>query len=263
MLHEIEDAILRDAVQSASGLVEWTGVPSGIGQAIDVRQFFEVHNYGHIANRRPIRLDDRGDGTVLGQWARSNETILYRELRIDPLWCYTSGLYLAEGTTDKAKLFRMFVDSPSGLGLGFTSSEGASLELMLRTLHKLFPGFDCLDAWKVKVGSQYFPELVVTGVKNGVSMLRGGASGDGKLRTMEISLSIKEWALAVADDPLTDDSLLRRHYANKYSHVEPTGAGVARIDFWCSSSRCRWYFPLIMYTVFGEIVADPAAGFYR
>jgi len=38
-------------------------------------------------------------------------------------------------------------------------------------------------------------ELVVTGLKNGVFMLRGGASGDGKLRTMEISLAIRDWGL--------------------------------------------------------------------
>jgi hypothetical protein len=95
-------------------------------------------------------------------------------------------------------------------------------------------------------------------------MLRGGNSGDGKLRTMEISLSIKEWALHIADAPLSGKpSLLRQNYANCYSHVEPTGAGVARIDFWASSALCRWYFPLLMYTVFSEIVADPRQAFYQ
>jgi hypothetical protein len=263
MLHEIEDSILRNATLSASGLVEWIGIPSETGETLDLREFFTTHAYGQIAARRPSRLDDLDADHLIGQWPRSGETSLLKHLRVDPLWCYTSGLYLAEGTTEKAKLFRMFAESPGGLGLGFTSSEGMSLELMLRTLQKLFPIDACLDAWKVKVGSQYFPELVVTGLKNGVCMLRGGASGDGKLRTMEISLAIKEWALAVADDPLQGASLLREHYSNRFSHVEPTGAGVARIDFWCSSSLCRWYFPLVMYTVFGQIIADPRAGFYR
>lgn len=95
-------------------------------------------------------------------------------------------------------------------------------------------------------------------------MLRGGNSGDGKLRTMEISLSIKEWALNVADAPLNGRaSILRQDYADCYSHVEPTGSGVARIDFWASSTLCRWYFPLLMYTVFGGIVADPTQVFYQ
>ena len=260
-LHEIEDSIIRDSTTSASGLVEWIDIPSQSGQILDIKQFFTSNTYGYIARQRPNWLAD--DIVYLrGQWPRSGETTLHKQIRVDPLWCYTSGLYLAEGTTDKAKLFRMFSEAPGSMGLSFTSSEGTSIELMLRTLHKLFPIAECLKAWKVKVGSQYFPELVVTGLKQGVPMLRGGNSGDGKLRTMEISLAIREWALAVADEPLTQISLLRQHYSDKFSHVEPTGSGVARIDFWCSSTLCRWYFPLLMYTVFGEIVADPIQGFY-
>lgn len=53
---------------------------------------------------------------------------------------------------------------------------------MLRTLRMIFLLEDCLNTWKVKVGSQYFPELVMTGLKHGVPMLRGGTSGDGKSR---------------------------------------------------------------------------------
>ena len=133
-----------------------------------------------------------------GQWPRSKETELHPTLRVDPLWCYTSGLYLAEGTTPKSTLFQMFTSRPKRLGLGFTSSENTSLALILRALKNLFPKGQYLDAWKVKVGSQYFPELVVIGLKNGVPMLRGGNSGDGKLRTMEISIAIKDWALELA-----------------------------------------------------------------
>jgi hypothetical protein len=84
-------------------------------------------------------------------------------------------------------------------------------------------------------------------------MLRGGNSGDGKLRTMEISIAIKAWALELAD--------CLRPYSDRFSHVEPTGAGVPRIDFWASSSLCRWYFPLIMVAAFGNTVADPTTGF--
>lgn len=262
MMHEIEDSVLQDSKVSSSGLVEWIDQPSTVGEVLDLFDFFTSNPYGQINASRPIQLSVEGEQLV-GKWARSSEIKLNRTLRIDPLWCYIAGLYLAEGTTPKEAMFRMFSELPGAMGLGFTSSEGTSIELMLRTLQKLFPKEDCLDAWKVKVGAQYFPELVVIGLKQGMSMLRGGASGDGKLRTMEISLAIKEWALEVADAPLkSGTSLLRKEYADCYSHVEPTGSGVARIDFWASSTLCRWYFPLLMYTIFSGIVADPTQMFY-
>ena len=261
MMHEIEDTVLRDVQISSQGLVRWIDKPSKVGQILDLLAFYTKNPFGKINRERPIKIALENDW-ILGQWKRSSKIRLQRHLRIDPMWCYVAGLYLAEGSTPKETLFKMFNAKPGAMSIGFTSSEGASLELMLRTLRKLFFPEDCLDAWKVKVGSQYFPELVVTGLKHGVSMLRGGNRGDGKLRTMEISLAIKEWALAVADEPLEGTSLLSSEYADRYSHVEPTGSGVARIDFWASSTLCRWYFPLLMYTVFGGIVADPMEEFY-
>lgn len=263
MMQEIEDSILQDSKVSSSGLVEWIDQPSNVGHPIDLFVFFKSNPYGKINNAHPVELVATDD-QIVGKWRQSSEMTLKRNLTIDPLWCYIAGLYLAEGSTPKEALFRMFSNRPGSLSMGFTSSEGTSIELMLRTLRKLFQKDDCLDAWKVKVGSQYFPELVMTGLKHGMPMLRGGNSGDGKLRTMEISLSIKEWALDIADAPLNGKtSILRQDYADRYSHVEPTGSGVARIDFWASSTLCRWYFPLLMYTVFNGIVADPTQAFYQ
>ena len=263
MMHEVEDSILRDARTSVAGLVQWIDQPSHIGQEIDLYQFFTTSPYGIINEAHPELLEVRNN-SLAGRWRQSSEIEMSRALRLDPLWCYIAGLYLAEGSTPKEAMFRMFSHAPGAMALGFTSSEGTSIELVLRTLQKLFRKEDCLRAWKVKVGSQYFPELVVIGQKQGLPMLRGGQSGDGKLRTMEISLAIRDWALRVADLPLGEvTSLLHQDYATNYSHVEPTGSGVARIDFWASSTLCRWYFPLLMYTVFGNLVSDPAKEFYQ
>jgi hypothetical protein len=148
-------------------------------------------------------------------------------------------------------MYRKGLSSPS---LGFTASENSSIKLILQALQQLFPSDQCLEGWKIKVGSQYFPELVVIGLKNAVPVLRGGDSGDGKLRTMEISLALKQWALEVVPSIC--------QYEDKYSHVEPTGAGVPRVDFWASQSLCLWYFPLLMYAVFGQIFPNPSQDFY-
>ncbi len=251
MMHEIETSILEDTQQSPQGLVVWNAVPSTLGRVINTQEFFTEHVYGQIAGARPV-LSPTSSAILTGRWKGSNQVNLATNLRFDPLWCYVAGLYLAEGTTDKATLFSMYRQKPQDLALSFTSSEGVSLELFLRAIERLFPEFE-LD-WKIKVGSQYFPELVVVGLKHGVPMLRGGIEGQGKLRTMEISLAIKEWALQVVP-------FLQGNYADMYTHVEPTGAGVPRIHCNLSSALCRWYFPLLMGSIFEQIAPDPAVDF--
>jgi hypothetical protein len=252
MLHELEGSILDDAQTSSQGLIRWNDVPSRVGKVIDIKDFFESNSYGQIGGERPT-IEVQSPATLMGRWRRNASIIIRSILKVDPLWCYTSGLYLAEGSTSKSTLFSMFRERPKSLALGFTSSENTSLELILRALQRLFQPQDCLTAWKIKVGSQYFPELVVIGLKNAVPMLRGGQSGDGKLRTMEISIAVKDWGLGVAP--------ALKPFADRYSHVEPTGAGVPRVDFWASSTLCRWYFPLVMYATFGNIVTDPGREF--
>ncbi len=248
ILHEIEQSIYDNKRISASGLIEWADIPDKSGKKICVEKFFDENSYGVINNRRPEFI--HSGIKLLGKWPGSWKKIeLIKTVGIDPLMCYVSGLYLAEGSTPKEKLFSMFHGKAEKFSMGFTSTENKSIELVLRALKKMFRPEDCLSTWKVKVGSQYFTELVVIGLKNGVPVLRGGKSGDGKLRTMEISLAIKHWAL--------ENAPCLQEYASCYSHVEPTGAGLARIDISASSTLCRWFFPVMMYAVFGEIYDSP------
>lgn len=248
ILYEMEQSIYGNEKMSPSGLIEWNDIPSESGNEIDIEEFFSKNPYGVINNHHPEFL--HSGIKLLGKWPRSGKrTELEKTVRIDPLICYVSGLYLAEGSTPKTEMFSMFKNNPERFSMGFTSTENESIELLLRALKKMFNSKDCLSTWKVKVGSQYFTELVVIGMKNGVPVLRGGKSGDGKMRTMEISLAIKQWALDIAP--------CLQEYSACYSHVEPTGAGIARIDFSASSSLCRWFFPVLMYAVFGEMYSSP------
>lgn len=251
IIHEAEDSILKDVQESETGLIVWNDKPSAVGQRVDIKQFFSHSPYGQINGRRPEVT--REAHWLTGKWPGSRELKLRSQLTIDPLFCYVAGLYLAEGSTPKSSLFAMYTGRASGLNLGFTSSEDISLQLLIRCLQNLFDKDDCLSTWKIKVGSQYFPELVAIGLKEGVPMLRGGASGDGKLRTMEISFALKPWALSVAPTLL--------EYADRFSHVEPTGAGLARIDFSASSTVSRWYFPLLMFAVFANDYPNPVEAF--
>ena len=252
IIHEVEDSISRDSKISNQGLVEWDNTPSKVGKDIELDRFFNNHPYGSVGNQRPI-IQDNISGNLTGKWRRSKEITISKTLKIDPLWCYAAGLYLAEGSTSKETFFSMFYQSPSDLKLGFTSSENSSMDIILRALQKLFLHKDCLTSWKVKVGSQYFPEMVIIGLKNAVPMLRGGKDGQGKLRTMEISLALKEWALSVIP--------AMQQYQEQYSHAEPTAAGVPRIDFLSSSALCKWYFSLLMYATFGSLITNPQTEF--
>lgn len=251
IMYEIEDSVYADTKKSLDGLIEWNDRPSLIGDKIDLEDFFNSNLYGSIAGIRP--KIKKNNSCITGQWPRSAEQKISSELIIDPVFAYASGLYLAEGTTPKNVLCSMFSKHPSNLAVGFTSTEDSSFSIILRALNKLVSKEDSMRGWKIKVGSQYFAELVSIGLKQGVPMLRGGNSGDGKLRTMEISLSLKSWALKICPSLIP--------FSELYSHVEPTGAGVARIDFWASSTLGKWFFPLIMFTVFSKDISVPHGGF--
>ncbi len=138
----MEDSIHADTWVSPQGLIQWIDIPSSVGRDIDIKAFFSLHPYGNLADNRPKITENFG--ILEGMWPRSRRLKLKPTLRIDPLFCYVSGLYLAEGSTPKAKMFAMFSQKVTGLSLAFTSSEDRSIDLMLRSLQKLFQKDDCV-----------------------------------------------------------------------------------------------------------------------
>jgi hypothetical protein len=251
ILYELETSLYEDKKESPQGLVRWDDTPSKLGERLNTENFFRSSSYTELGGERPTFK--RVGGELVGLWPRSSEQKLNETIHVDPLFSYAAGLYLAEGATTKSLMFAMYTARPNGLSVEFTSSEDYSMSIILRAMSRMFPKESVLTAWKIKVGSQYFTELVAIGLKHGVPMLRGGASGDGKLRTMEISLALKNWGLQVYPSLGT--------YADLYSHVEPTGAGVARAHFWASSVLGKWLFPVMLYATFSNEVANPKGGF--
>jgi hypothetical protein len=89
MLHEIEDAILRDAKVSTAGLVEWLDKPSIVGEELDLNAFFSTHPYG-VVNRTREYLTDEEVGRLMqaaarNRWGHRDATMVleaYRHLAL-------------------------------------------------------------------------------------------------------------------------------------------------------------------------------------
>lgn len=247
ILHSIEDSILKNIKTSENNLIKWNGLPNEFGQKINTVDFFKENIYGKINNERPIITEH--EDYILGQWSnRSNKVKLAKSFTYSPKLAYVSGLYLAEGT-DHDKMISMYRKNVSSLNFSFTSSEDQSLSIVLTQLEEIIKTDNVVHTWKIKVGSQYFAELCSISNKLNIPLLRGGRKGQGKLKTIEVSIAIRDWGIHTCPT--------MKNYISRFSHVEPTGAGVARIDFSCSSSICKWIFPIFMSTVFSNIVTNP------
>lgn len=248
LLHSIEDSILHDKKSSDKGIIKWNAKPSTLGKNVDVKKFFETNPYGKIGGERPIIGSCPLKKSLTGKWPRSKEVKIAKTYNVTPKLCYVSGLYLAEGTGHD-KMLSMYLRRETGFSFSFTSSEDHSLNLVISQIEDFIKEDVIVSTWKIKVGSQYFTELVSISNKINVPMLRGGVKGQGKLRSLEISLVIRDWALDLCPTLIP--------YSSRFTHVEPTGAGVARIDFSCSSTFCKWLFPVFMESVFSSYMPNP------
>lgn len=248
LMHSIEESILNDKESSSGGIVKWDEKPSKLGEVINTSKFFKTHPYGKVCGERPLIKKCLLSNSLVGKWPRSSEVRIANEYKISPKLCYVSGLYLAEGTGHD-KMLTMYHRKETGFSFSFTSSEDHSLNLVISQIEEIINDEVIVSTWKVKVGSQYFTELVSISNKINVPMLRGGGKGQGKLRSLEMSLSIRDWAVNLCPTLIP--------YSSRFTHVEPTGAGVARIDFSCPSPFCKWLFPIFMASVFSNYMPNP------
>jgi len=171
--------------------------------------------------------------------------VIKRFLPVTPLVILMFGIYWAEGTTNKEMLVHLSDQRDTDLGIGFNSSENATLQLFFDAIAQLFvdPG-RIIGGWLVKIGAKYHAETSAVASKLGFPVTRGGRGGDGIARSIEITQVAKKWAL--------DQFPIMKKLERYYSHVEFTGAGIPRVDVRCRPAMARFFFSLMRDLTFFE-----------
>lgn len=182
--------------------------------------------------------------------SKANSVKIYKQILISPLLYVMFGIYWAEGTTTKKKLFSFREQKETGLNIGFNSSEDISLRLFFNSIFKIFHDpAELISCWLVKIGAKYHAESSALGSKLAVPVTRGGPGGDGIARTVEITKCARDWA--ISQFPTMKD------WIEYYGHVEFTGAGIPRIDIRCKPTGALFFFSLMTDLTFYEDAIEP------
>lgn len=250
-------AVLKEVIRTIEGNiknspkgVQWNGPPwTHATQALAVRGYIESGSCFYQSSRGQQRYSvvSEGSETIEIKKARGSSFHVRKEIPISPLLCLMFGIYLAEGTTSKSKFFT-FRKQPEDLAIGFNSSENVSLSIFLRGLSLFYPNLnDVVEQWLVKIGTKYFPETHAAAEKQGAPVVRGGSKGQGIARSPEVTEEYRSWAMAHFD---AVDLV-----ATKFSHIEFTGAGIARVDVRCKAQSAPLLFSLVVDLLFepGEL----------
>lgn len=166
------------------------------------------------------------------------------ELPLSPILCLMLGYYLAEGSSSKSAYFTFREKHEKSISLGFNSSEEDTLRVFFYGLDVLFPNSraNIVTGWLVKIGSKYFPESITVAEKLGIPLTRRGPKGQGAAGSIEFTKAIRDWALYQFP--------LMKAWADKFLHVEFTGAGVPRVDIRCASFPAQFLAALICDLLF-------------
>ena len=166
------------------------------------------------------------------------------ELPLSPILCLMLGYYLAEGSSSKSAYFTFRQKYEENIKLGFNSSEEDTLRVFFYGLDVLFPNSraDIVTGWLVKIGGKYFPESITVAEKLGIPLTRRGPKGQGVAGSIEFTKSVRDWAL--------DEFPLMKEWAEKFLHIEFTGAGVPRVDIRCAGFPAQFLAAVICDSLF-------------
>jgi hypothetical protein len=248
-LKETIRSVLSNQKSTTTG-IEWDVAPAdGSLQVIDIELYISEGPACWIDGRgRTCRYEITGKTSstlTLRKTTKSAAFSVNRFMPITPAFLLFTGLYLAEGTTAKSRLFT-FREGKEELALGFNSSEDESLGILMRGLGALFPDVtDVIDQWIVKIGTKYFPETNILADKLDTSVLRGGPKGQGYSRSIEIAEAYRLWATKQFPSIAPHDNL--------FTHIEFTGSGIPRVDV-----RLRPAPAALLFSLFVDLGFNPA-----
>jgi hypothetical protein len=233
---------------SASPWIRWSGPPHTFARCeFDARRYLSdsastVRMMAHRSRRYSL---ESSSGQILVS-SGSKRFEVPRVLKLTPLVCLFSGLYLAEGATPKYKLFRYSEERVGGLNLALTASEDDTLRVCMEAIKSLVVGeMGVVQSWRLKIGAKYFPETVTIGNKMGVPLLRRGPKGQGAASGFEIVEGAKDWALKAMPS--------LRSVSQAFDHVEFTGAGIPRVDIFYDQALAVYLFSIMR-----NLVLDPS-----
>lgn len=239
----IQDSVVENTstvTEEGEVWIEWNHPPKeSYGFGLDTESFIEQSEYTKYitgtGNERRYRIIDRAeDSIVLRKYGVSDEYsfTVPTILDITPEIAFGAGLYFAEGDSPKERIagsreLEPYYDEPGSSGklsLGFNSSTNPPMHITFSVMEELFPNFksEVMSRWKLKIGSAYEPETIAVAEKLGMTFLRKGDLGQGTSRAFALGQSLIPWALSVL--PTLEP------YAEFFTHIEPTGAGIPRID---------------------------------
>ena len=233
---------------SASPWIRWSGPPHAVAKCeFDTRRYLaESESTARMMARgsRRYSLESSSDKVLV--LSGSNSFEVPRSLKLTPLVCLFSGLYLAEGATPKDKLFRYPEEPVGGLNLALTASEDDTLRVCMKAIKSLVAGeMGLVQSWRLKIGAKYFPETVTAGNKMGVPLLRRGPKGQGAASGFEIVEAVKDWALKAMPS--------LRSVSRSFDHVEFTGAGIPRVDIFYDQ-----VLAIYLFSIMRNLVLDPS-----
>ena len=161
------------------------------------------------------------------------------------LVCLFAGLYLAEGSTPKSKVFAYDKERAGDLVMALTASEDDTLSVCMRAISSIInSSLGEVRTWRLKIGAKYYPEAVTLGNKSGVPMLRRGPKGQGAVSSFETVEACKSWALTAMPS--------LKKVADRFDHLELTGGGIPRVDIFYDDA-----IAVFLFSIMKNLVVDP------